>query len=422
MIASIPWLFLAATAVGLAVTINAFFPRSHHRRLFVPSFFLSWLTIELAAHHLAWQAVATMVFVEIGALDEWPGYVALALVLVQWIALASLLRRGSRARHTMERTLDGFVEAWGERKIHWARLLFPFPLRIVGARRIKNVVYGRAAGRNLELDVFLPLQHGARRPAIVQIHGGAWVIGDKREQGLPLLMHLAERGWVGFNVNYRLSPAATFPDHLIDIKRAIAWIREHADEYGVDPSFIAVTGGSAGGHLAALAALTHADRRYQPGFEDADTSVQACVPLYGAYDLANRLGTHGPRFVSGFIGPVVLKAFFEEQPEKFYEASPTDRVVDTAPPFLVIHGDRDTVTPLPDARMFVDKLRAVSRQPVLFAEIGGAQHAFDVFLSPRAIAVIEGVGAFLDEAHRRAEHFAKPSNVVSLLERRASAR
>jgi acetyl esterase/lipase len=258
---------------------------------------------------------------------------------------------------------------------------------------------------------------------VVQIHGGAWVIGDKREQGLPLLLHLAERGWVGFNVNYRLSPGATFPDHLVDIKRAIAWIRDHADDYGVDPNFIAVTGGSAGGHLAALCALTDADLRYQPGFEHADTSVQVCVPIYGAYDLTNRLGKHRPRYVNGFIGPVVIKAFYDEEPEKFHEASPMDRVVSTAPPFLVIHGDRDTLTPLEDARLFVDRLRAVSEQPVLFAEIPGAQHAFDVFLSPRALAVIEGVGTFLDEAHRRAQAAAKPSTAhfAEHGERRASA-
>jgi acetyl esterase/lipase len=282
---------------------------------------------------------------------------------------------------------------------------------------VRNVVYGRAGGRKLTLDVFLPEAHTAGRPAVVQIHGGAWVIGDKREQGLPLLLHLARRGWVGFNVNYRLSPGATFPEHLVDIKRAIAWIREHAEDYGVDPGFIAVTGGSAGGHLAAMAALTADDARYQPGFEDADTSVQACAPIYGVYDLVNRLGTHGPRYRDSFIGPVVIKAFYDEQPHRFHEASPVDRVSESAPPFLVVHGDRDTMSPLEDARMFVDRLRAVSRAPVLFAEVPGAQHAFDVFLSPRSVPVIEGVGAFLDQAHRRALVARRPRGVGSQRDR-----
>jgi acetyl esterase/lipase len=277
----------------------------------------------------------------------------------------------------------------------------PFPLFIPDDRRIRDVVFARAAGRELALDVFLPPSGGTGRPAVVQIHGGAWVIGDKREQGLPLLSHMAGRGWVGFNVNYRLSPGATFPDHLVDIKRAIQWIREHADDYGIDPRFIAVTGGSAGGHLAALLALTPDDPRYQPGFEDADTSVQACAPIYGVYDLVNRLGIRSPRYRDRFIGPLVVKAFYDDEPEKFHDASPVDRVTDAAPPFFVIHGDRDTMSPLEDAQLFVEKLREVSKQPVLFAEIPGAQHAFDVFLSPRSAPVIEGVAAFFDEAHRR---------------------
>jgi acetyl esterase/lipase len=392
------WLFLIATSIGLAFTANAFVPLSNHRRLFVPSFVFSWLTMELAAHHLAWQAVATAAFVALGALERIPGWVGLGVAGVQWIGLLVLIAQGRRARHSMAEALAGYPAVESEHAITWTRLLFPFPLRIAATRRIRNVEYARAAGRRLHLDVFLPAEHGHARPAIVQIHGGAWVIGDKREQGLPLLLHLAERGWVGFNVNYRLSPGATFPDHLVDIKRAIVWIRDHADDFGVDPRFIAVTGGSAGGHLAALVALTADDARYQPGFEDADTTVQACVPIYAAYDLTNRLGTHGTRYVEGFIGPVVLKAFFDDEPEKFHEASPVDRVNASAPPFLVIHGDRDTLTPLADAHLFVDRLRAVSQQPVVFAEIPGAQHAFDVFLSPRSVPVIEGVGRFLDQA------------------------
>ena len=397
-----PWLFLIATAVGFVLTLNAFFPISNHRRLFLPSFFLSWLTMELATHHLIWQALATWAFVEAGALVGWPGWVGLGLLGTQWLGLVVLVLQGRKARAVMRRTLEGFAREAVHKPIPWTRLIVPFPLRIAASRRIRNVVFGRAGGREQRLDVYLPETEGKGRPALIQIHGGAWIVGDKREQGIPLLLHLSERGWVGFNVNYRLSPGATFPDHLVDIKRAIAWVREHAEEYGVDPNFIAVTGGSAGGHLAALAALTADDDRYQPGFESADTSVQACVPIYAVFDLVNRLGTHSPRFVDRFIGPVVLKAFFADEPEKFHEASPVDRVNDGAPPFLVIHGDRDTMTPLADARLFVERLRAVSEHDVLFAEIPGAQHAFDVFLSPRSAPVIEGVAAFLVEVHRRA--------------------
>ena len=108
-----------------------------------------------------------------------------------------------------------------------------------GVRRVRNIEFARVGGRHLRLDVTVPTAPvpagRARRPALMQIHGGGWVIGDKREQGLPLLNHMAAQGWVGFNVNYRLSPGVAFPDHLIDLKRGLTWIKEHADEYGDRP-------------------------------------------------------------------------------------------------------------------------------------------------------------------------------------------
>ena len=116
------------------------------------------------------------------------------------------------------------------------------------------------------MDIAMPKEPGKGRPAIMQIHGGAWIIGDKREQGWPLIGHLAANGWVCFNVNYRLSPGATWPDHLVDLKYALKWIRDRADDFGIDPDFIAVTGGSAGGHLTAMMALTANEPGVSAGF------------------------------------------------------------------------------------------------------------------------------------------------------------
>ena len=238
----------------------------------------------------------------------------------------------------------------------------------------------------------------------MQIHGGAWIIGDKREQGWPLIGHLAANGWVCFNVNYRLSPGATWPEHLIDLKYALKWIREHADEYGVDPDFIAVTGGSAGGHLTAMMGLTANDPEYQPGFEDADTRVQAAVPVYGVYDFTNRLDTMDElRFRKRMLEPLIMKAFSDKEPEKFTRASPIDRVHADAPPFLVVHGDRDTLAPVEDARLFVECLSEVSRAPVRYAELRGAQHAFDIFASPRTARMVDGTLRFLSAMRARAK-------------------
>ena len=92
---------------------------------------------------------------------------------------------------------------------------------------------------------------------------------------------MAAKGWVCVAINYRLAPRDPWPAHIVDVKRAIAWVKDNIADYGGDPDYLAITGGSAGGHLAALAALTPGDPAFQPGFEDADTSVRAAVPFYG---------------------------------------------------------------------------------------------------------------------------------------------
>jgi acetyl esterase/lipase len=271
-------------------------------------------------------------------------------------------------------------------------------------RRVRNITFARVAGRELKLDLTLHAETrpGKRHPVILQLHGGAWVIGDKRQQGQPLLNHMAAQGWVCVNANYRLSPAATFPDHLVDGKLALTWIRQHVADYGGDPDFVCVTGQSAGGHLASLMGLTANHPRYQPGFEHVDTTVAAVVSMYGVYDLTNRLGTWRPEFHRLVLEPWVVKAFLDEQPERFAEASPIDHVHAGAPPFLVIHGDRDNLVPIDDTRLFVDRLRSVSRAPVVYAELKGAHHAFELFPSPRAAHVTEGAEQFLQTVYDRA--------------------
>jgi len=197
------------------------------------------------------------------------------------------------------------------------------------------------------------------------------------------------------NIDYRMSPFATWPEHVIDVKRAIAWVREHADELGVDPGFVAITGGSAGGHLSALAALTAGDPDLQPGFEHADTSVQAAVPFYGVYDFLDEGRVHLPLLHSWILEPLVFKARRTEHPERFAAASPVHRVHAGAPPFLVIHGTHDSLVPVSDARAFVEALRAASDAPVVYAELRGAQHAFDLIPSPRTAPTVEAIERFL---------------------------
>lgn len=399
----IAWVFLCVSVIGAIFTLNAFVPVRRIPLLFVPSFFGSWLTAELALHHIVWQAIVSVLFVHYGALGEIQGQIGLGITFVSWLGLLVLFNDGRKTYHVFDEALDGFEAPADARRVPLSQLLIPFRLRRRDVKVVRDVTYRAVAGRRLKLDVALPKELGKKRPAIMQIHGGAWIIGDKREQGWPLIGHLAANGWVCFNVNYRLSPAATWPDHLVDLKFALKWIREHADEYGVDSDFIAVTGGSAGGHLAAMMALTANEPEYQPGFEEADTTVQGAVPVYGVYDFTNRLGTMNDRFQRQMLEPLIMKAFLEEEPEKFHRASPLDRIHPDAPPFLVIHGDRDTLAPVQDARVFAQSLREVSKEPVFLAELKGAQHAFDVFASPRTARMVNGTLRFLTAVHQRAK-------------------
>jgi acetyl esterase/lipase len=383
------WVYLAVSINGAAYTLTAYRPARRSRVLFGWSFFASWVTIELAPFHLIWQIVATALFAKKGALRTTPGKVGLALTLTSWIGLGLTIRQSFASRHEVREALRELGHDTRDVELDEVKV----------RRRIR---FARAGGRALRLDVHEPATPpapGVRRPVLVQVHGGGWVIGFKDRQGQLLMKRLAARGWVCFNVDYRLSPLATFPDHLVDVKRAIAWIRDHADEYGVDPDFIAVTGGSAGGHLTALTALTANQPHLQPGFEDADTSVAAAVPFYGVYDFTNRNGAWPPETVPMFIAPVVMKADPDTDPEAYAAASPLDQVHADAPPFFVIHGDIDVLAPVEDARDFVGRLRAVSRQPVYYLELRGAQHAFETFASVRANAVIEAAERFLDAVH-----------------------
>jgi len=403
-----PSIFFAVSLLGLCFTLNAIRPSSRWQFI-APSFFAGWLTSELAGIHLAWQILATIAFVAFGALDSWIGYVALAITFVSWAGLVWLISVSMRSGHVIEDALraalgNGYRDeiAPGRAQRLSARtsrrgLLFPFYLRDRRVRRIRNIRYAEGAGKRHLLDVYQPKPadaHGPSKkmPVLLQIHGGAWMIGDKSQQGLPLMLHLAAEGWVCVANNYRLSPKATFPDHLVDCKQALAWVREHIEEYGGDPDFIVVTGGSAGGHLAALVALTANDPQYQPGFEDADTSVAACVPFYGVYDLVAEIGTSP---ADEWLANRVMKTSLADGRELYESGSPTLRAHADAPTFFVIHGDRDNIAAVSQAREFVTVLRAVSQRPVAYAEIEGGSHAFDVFHSIRTGNAVNGVDRFL---------------------------
>ncbi|MCW2513692.1 MAG: esterase/lipase [Mycobacterium sp.] len=251
------------------------------------------------------------------------------------------------------------------------------------------------------LDVWRPKELPAQpAPVMIFLPGGAWVHGGRILQGYALMSHLAEMGWVCLSIDYRVAPNHPWPQHITDVKTAIAWARANVDKYGGDRNFVAVAGTSAGGHLAALAGLTPNDPEMQTELpEGSDTSVDAVVGIYGRYDWEDRSTVERARFVD-FLERVVVKRRIARHPEIFRKASPIARTHAAAPPFLVIHGSGDTVIPVKQARDFVEKLRADSRSVVGYVELPGAGHGFDMTDGARTGSMATAIGLFLNEVHR----------------------
>jgi acetyl esterase/lipase len=263
-----------------------------------------------------------------------------------------------------------------------------------------NLSYG-PGGRSHLLDVWRRPDLPADRPAPVLIHvpGGGWSVNDKRGQGYPLMTRMAELGWICVSINYSRSPRHAWPAHIVDLKRAIAWVRENIADFGGDPGFIAITGGSAGGHLSSLAALTAGDQSLQPGFEHADTSVQAAAPFYGVYDLTDHGSMH--KLMVPLLERLVMQRRLRDHHEVFRAASPTLRAHRDAPPFFILHGENDAVIPRSQARGFDGALRAAGAQTVAYAEIPNAHHAFDTIATLRCQLAAEAVAAFLGIVYGR---------------------
>lgn len=383
--------FLFFALVALWHVGNALRTPRRRRRFGLPPLWLpALLTAEMPLFHIAWQVIVVAAFAAAGSLSSPGGYLALAVMLVTWAGLLYIYGTSYRAAATIQRELSAVA---GELELgRNGPRLWPLARRPRSVTMVADLEYGPDARHRLDIHRRAGLDG---MPVIVQIHGGGWMRGDRRRQARPLMFELAAAGWGVVAISYRLSPRATFPDHVIDVKRAIAWIRRHGHEYGLDPSTVVLTGGSAGAHLAALAALTPNAPEYQPGFEDMDTSVDGCVAFYGLFDLLREDGVT-PRWP--FMVRSVLKVRPADDLDAWRRASPQSWIGPDAPPFFILHGTHDRLIRIGASERFSAQLAATSAAPVVFAPVHGGNHGFDYFNSVRAIAAARGVRSFLDVA------------------------
>jgi acetyl esterase/lipase len=400
---------LAVTAVTAAATLNAYRPLA---RSGYPSMF-SWM-FGLVVTELPLQTLASQLgglALTARRLDRPVRTLAWLVAGVSALGLLNFNRAGHTANAPLTAALDAGLGT--SRRTDsaglWCRPTGSGTAKTPGLLRMlriyrdyahdSNISYGEYGSAN-HLDIWRrpDLDPTAKAPVLFQIPGGAWTTGNKRGQAHPLMSHLAELGWICVAINYRHSPRNTWPAHIVDVKRALAWVKAHIAEYGGDPDFVAITGGSAGGHLSSLAALTPNDPRFQPGFEDADTRVQAAVPFYGVYDFTRFEDAMHP-----MMPALLVKSVVKQRPstnlQTYVEASPVNHVCADAPPFFVLHGRNDSLVPVEQARGFVTRLREASTQPVVYAELPFTQHAFDIFGSARAAHTAVAVEQFLAEVY-----------------------
>jgi acetyl esterase/lipase len=355
-------------------TVNALRRPVPPGRRFAPLWLPGMIVSELAPWLLIVRTLVALAFIRAGALDLTIGRAGLALFVVSELGLVPLLVRSWRSAREA---------GTSPTPIGLLRARTRVPAGVVATRELRY-------WNDLTLDVYaLP---GARAaPALIYLHPGSWMRGRPGRQALPLLYRLAATGWVVLDIRYPLSPVATFPEHLIGVKRAIAWAKDEGSSLGIDPARVAIAGASSGAHLAALAALTWDHPDLQPGFEKSDTSLIACAPHYGIYDLLVRNPT---RYDWPFVARHVMKAQPLEAPELYRLGSPLDLVRPDAPPFLVVHGSFDSVVLAEESRVFVAALRLAGGD-VEYHEVRGGQHGFDAVASLRARTVGRLVADFL---------------------------
>jgi len=338
-------------------------------------------------------------------LDAIVGLLAFVVFVENLVLLASQFHSRTVVRRALElspRQPLALARPDEDRFATWWRSALKLSLHPRDMQLVRDVRYGPLARHRLDVWRTSTTPRGA--PVIFYLHGGSWTIGDKREQARPMLHEFVRRGWVVVACNYRLAPQHPWPAQIEDATRALGWIKKYVATYGGDPRRVVVAGGSAGGQLASLLALTAKDPTWRPADVTGvdDWSVRGAISLYGVLEMTgDETHWHGRgRGLRYLLERRVVQRSLDDDPATFRAMSPFDRVTLDAPPFLVVHGTNDTLVDVHVARDFVERFRRVALARIYYVELPFTQHAFDILASPRTSSAVRAAVVFAESVNR----------------------
>ena len=262
-----------------------------------------------------------------------------------------------------------------------------------GVRTVADLPYRTIDGEALTLDLYLPTKVDGKRPAVLFVHGGGFIQGHSRmmgaEKNFPArLAALAAKGYVVASMEYRLAPKSHFPAQVRDAKAAVAWLRVHAEEYGIDPRRIAIWGSSAGGMIAASVGTSCGVKDLDPEGGSAgsgDNCVQAAADWFGPVIVdSDRLSL----IYLGCLASLNCDA------DRMKAACPISHISPDDPPMQILHGNSDEIVPLAQSKAFEQALRAAGVE-VEFRVVEGAGHGLRANDPARQKAILDDAFASL---------------------------
>jgi len=242
-----------------------------------------------------------------------------------------------------------------------------------GVEVSRDVGYKNIQGKSLKMDIYRGIHPGSPAPLLLFIHGGGWNHGTRNEY-LGYALHFAVMGYVTATVSYRFASDAPYPACIEDVTDAVRFIFQHGEKYHYDPDRVVVIGGSAGAHLAMLAAYGWHKNGNAP---DSLTSspinrkIRAVVDLYGPTDLT------APYARENYMVERLFAHKYSETPGLYAEASPINYVSKTAPPTLILHGTSDSLVPVGQAELLKQKLDSLDI-PNVYRPLPGWPHTMDL--------------------------------------------